>query len=123
MRLYPVVLMALLAPLPALAQTRSLAPAASVLFRSAVDTTSADTVKVDTGIPQAAGRMIGLIGGATVGYLFTRIIADGPTAYACAESCSPPYNPVGRRVVSATIFGLLGFWIGGELTGPKAPKS
>ena len=98
MRLYPVVLMALLAPLPALAQARSLAPAASVLFRDAMDTTTADTVKVGTGIPQAAGRMIGLVAGSAVGYVIGDLIRTKDSCVgvpASAEGCRGAGNAGG----------------------------
>ena len=109
--------------LPVEAQSRPIAPAPSELFRRAMtDTTPVDTVKVDTGIPQPLGRMIGLIGGAAVGYLFARINEGGGATYDCALSCTPPDHPVERRMVSATIFGLLGFWVVGELTGPKVSE-
>lgn len=117
-----ILLVALLAT-PAAAQTRPIAPAASVAFQASSVDAVVDTVKVDTGIPQPLGRFLGLIGGAGVGYLLSRINEGRSATYDCALSCQPPYRPTGHRVVSAAIFGLLGMWVGGELTGPKAPKS
>ena len=116
-------LLLLFAASPLAGQGPSIAPAPSALFRSAVIDTSSDTVKVDTGIPQAAGRMIGLVAGSAVGYVIGDLIRTKNSCVgvsASEEGCRGAGN-AGDRVIPATIFGLIGFFVGGALTGAHAP--
>lgn len=122
MRPLPLLLCLVLAPALS-AQVRSISPHASQLFQGAATDTTSDPVKIDTGIPQPLGRMLGLIGGAGVGYVLARITESGPGTCDTAPSCPAPKTGIGGRVTAAAIFGMIGLWIGGELTGPKAPRS
>jgi hypothetical protein len=109
-----------LAASPLAAQARRPAPAASVLFRPAPTEQVQDTVKVDDGLPQREGMLIGMIAGAGVGY-FVGMVLEGqggcPAGGGCGEAAHPE-----SRVIGAALFGVAGMLIGGSAAGPHTPK-
>lgn len=108
---------------PVAAQTRSIAPAPSLLFHSAPVEPTQDPEKVDRGIPQNEGAFFGLLLGAGAGYLISGIDLSGTPTCSTAPGCGGQTrdNGIGGRVAGAVIGGVAGLFIGSYLARPRAP--
>jgi len=108
---------------PLAAQRHPIAPAPSVLFRSAPVEPAQDADEVDGGLPQNEGAFFGFLLGAGAGYLISGLhLSNGDRTCSYVGSCDQVSDGgYGGRVVGTVVGAVAGLLIGSYLARPRAP--